>query len=115
MAIDDFFEELQLIEKKSVSDGMGGFTSEYVEGAEFLGAVSVDNSMEALIAQQQGVKSLYTITVRKNVNLFYDDVIKRIRDNRYLRITSNKQDIESPNNISEMELYQVKAEPYFLV
>lgn len=114
MAIQDFFETFILMEKQRTSDGMGGFITLYIEGIDFLCAISTDQSIEALIAQQQGVKSVHTVTALKNVELKYDDIIKRKSTNKYYRITSNPQDMEAPN-ISDMNLYQVKAESYELV
>lgn len=114
MAIQDFFEIFNIMEKKRVSDGMGGFIVTYVDGVEFKAAISTDQSIEALVAEQQGVKSTNTITAYKNVLLSYDDIIKRKATNKYYRITSNPKDMETPSTISNLELYQVKAESYDL-
>lgn len=113
MAIQDFYEPLIFIEKKSVSDGMGGFVVQWVDGAEFMGSITTDNSVEMRIAEQQGVKSIYTITTNKNTVLNYNDVIKRKRDNKTFRVTSNGEDVLSPS-VSNLSISQVQAEQFDL-
>lgn len=113
MALQDFFEILVYMEKRSSSDGMGGFQEIYVDGAEFNGGLSTNQTMETRIAQRQGVTAIYTIIVPLNVALAYNDVIKRKSDNKLFRVTSNPTDMKTPN-MSEMAYYQMTAEPFVI-
>lgn len=116
MAIQDFYEPLIMMDKKSISDGMGGFEITWVDGAEFLGSVNTDNSTEMRIAEQQGVTSVYTITTERNLILNHGDVVKRKRDNKTFKITSNSDDMQSPARPnSRINITQVRAESFDLI
>ena len=71
--------------KVRVPDGEGGFTTEWTEGAGFQAAITFDSSLQAKIAEKQGVKSLYTVTTAKNAKLDFHDVIKRLSDGKIFR------------------------------
>lgn len=107
--ITDFFEILNMIDKKSLPDGYGGFEMQYVEGAEFKGGITTDNSTQARIAEKEGVTALYTITVLPNIPLQYGDIIKRKNDNKYFKIVSNPDDMKTPR-VSHMKFKQAQAE-----
>lgn len=109
--IADFYEKLTLIDKTTISDGMGGFTEEYVEGAEFMGSVTTDNSMEARMAGQQGVRSLSTLTIPINAPVKYNDIIKVNSSGKYFRVTSEPDDIQTPK-MSEVDFKQASCEPW---
>lgn len=111
MAIEDFFEEFIFVEKRKQSDGMGGFVSEYVETVPFKAGINTNQSMEARIGEQQGAKSIYTITTNKDCLLEYGDIVKRKRGNSYYKITSNSIDKISPM-VLEMDIAQVTAENF---
>ena len=65
--------------------------------------------MEARIAEKQGVTALYTITTRKNVNLQYHDILKRSRDGKLFRVTSDGDDKATPGSAG-LNMRQVSAE-----
>ena len=107
--ITDFFDNLIMIDKKTIPDGFGGFESQYTEGAEFKGGITTDNRMETRKAEKDGVTALYTVTVIKNIPLNYGDVIKRKEDNKYFKIVSNPDDMKTPK-VSNMDFKQAQAE-----
>lgn len=109
--LQDYFETLVFLEKHSVSDGMGGFIEDYVEGAEFKGGITTDNSIEMRVAEKQGVTSVYTVTMPINVPLKYGDIIKRKSDNKYFRITSNANDMQTPKR-ANVQFKQAQAESW---
>ncbi len=111
--LNDYMENLVVMEKRTVSDGMGGFDTTWVEGATFRGAVSTDNSIQTRIAEQQGVKALYTIVVDVNVPLAFNDVVKREETGDYLRITSRPDDTKTPAR-ARVQNKQMQAELYTL-
>lgn len=109
MAIQDYFERFKIVEKRTQSDNMGGFETTYVEGAEFMAGINTDNSTEMRIAEQQGLKTIYTLNVSKNTPLSYQDIVKRVKDNSYFRVTSNPLDMETPAR-SNMNFRQMTLE-----
>lgn len=99
------------MDKKSVSDGMGGFGYEYTEGAEFKGLISTVNTLERVIAEQQGATGVYKITVDKSSGIEYNDVVKRVRDGQHFRITTNPEDVQSPAS-SQIQIKQSICERF---
>ena len=106
-------EDCVMLDRRTVSDGMGGFSYEWVEGATFKAAVIKNNSLEAKVAEKQGVTELYTVTVDKGLVLQYHDVFKRLSDNLTFRVTSNIRDSETPR-VSTFQIGQVSAERWEL-
>ena len=104
-------EDVVMLEKKRVPDGEGGFTTDWEEGAQFQAAIIFDSSMQARTAEKEGVTSLYTVTVPTNAKLEYHDVIKRKRDGKVFRITSDGDDNVAPGSAS-FQFAQVTAEEW---
>ena len=104
-------EDVVMLEKTRVPDGEGGFTTDWVDGVQFKAAISFDSSMEARTAEKAGVTSLYTVTVPTNAKLEYHDCIKRLRDGKVFRITSDGDDKITPPSAS-FQFIQVTAEEY---
>ena len=107
-------EDAVMLEKKRIPDGEGGFTTDWVDGVQFKAAISFDSSMEARTAEKQGVTSLYTITTPKNANLQYHDVLRRVRDGKVFRVTSDGDDKITPPSAS-FQFAQVTAEEFLPV
>ena len=104
-------EEVVMLEKKRVPDGEGGYTTDWVDGVQFKAAISFDSSMEARTAEKAGVTCLYTVTVPINAKLEYHDALKRLRDGKVFRITSEGDDKITPPSAS-FQFIQVTAEEY---
>lgn len=111
--LDEFMENFTIYDKRTVSDGYGGYVTEWVEGAPIKAALRLDNSTEARIAEKQGVTALYTITTTKAINLQYHDVIKREKDQTFFRVTSDGDDVHTPASAS-LDMRQVSAEKWSL-
>lgn len=101
------------IDKVSIPDSEGGFINAYRDGAEIKVAITFDTSIEAINAEKQGVTSRYLITSAKNVKLEYHDIIKRKSDEKIFRITSDGDDVYTPNSAS-LNMRQVTAEEWKL-
>ncbi len=97
MALEDFFEDFYLQDYESVSDGMGGLMKRYSDKERFLGAISTESSTEAEIAYSAGTQTIYHITIPESVTLSQGDVVRRVRDNRRYRITSDSADRRTPD------------------
>lgn len=111
--LDSQMETFCFIDKSRKPDGEGGYVVEWSEGAEFEANARFDNSMQARIAEKQGVTSLYTITTRKDINLEYHEIIKRISDGKIFRVTSDGDDNKTPNSAT-LNMRQVSAEEWEL-
>lgn len=111
--IDDFKTRCVLIENVRVPDGEGGFISEWTEGTEFDAAITLDTTMEARRAEKEGVTSIYTVTTSKNAMLSYHDVFRRLTDGKIFRVTSDGDDVQTPDRAS-FSFSQVKAEQWSL-
>ena len=111
--MDDFKSPCVMLGKKRVSDGEGGFTTEWTEGTEFNAAITFNTSMEARTAEKQGVTSLYTVTTDKNAVLEYHDVFRRKSDGKAFRVTSDGDDVQTPQRAA-FHFSQVTAEEYTL-
>ena len=111
--LDEALETCVMMDKTTQPDGYGGYISTYIDGAEFKAAIVFDTSMEARTADKQGVTSLYTVTTSKALTLEYQDVFKRVRDNKVFRVTSDGDDKFTPASAS-LDMRQVTAEEWRL-
>lgn len=111
--LDDAMETCVIMDKTTQPDGYGGYISTYREGAQFNAAIVFDTSIEARVADKQGVTSLYTVTTSKALTLEYHDVFKRLRDNKVFRVTSDGDDKFTPASAT-LDMRQVTAEEFSL-
>lgn len=111
--MDDYKFNCVLLDKQRTSDGEGGWVTKWVEGAKFEAAITFTNTMEARIAEKQGVTSFYTVSTGKNAMLNYHDVFKRLYDGKIFRVTSDGEDVQTPERAS-FSLAQVTAEEWSL-
>ena len=106
-------EDAYILDLVTISDGRGGYESEYKEGALIKAAFSFDTSSESRMAEAAGAFSRYTITTNKSLNLQYHTVLKRSRDGKIFRITSDGDDNYTPAS-SSLDIRQVEAEEWEL-
>lgn len=111
--IDTMKTKCTMIDKRTVSDGQGGTETAWVDGAEFDAAIVKDSSMQARMAEKQGVTEVYTITTGKNVQLDFHDVFRRESDGAIFRVTSNITDSRTPR-VATFQFGQVTAEKWVL-
>lgn len=106
-------ETCVMLDKTTAPDGYGGYVPSYADGAPFLAAITFDTSMEARVAEKQGVTSMYTVTTGKEMTLEYHDVFRRISDGKIFRVTSDGDDKHTPASAS-LNMRQVTAEEWEL-
>ena len=106
-------ETCVMLDKTTTPDGYGGYISRYVDGATFSAAITFDTSMEARVAERQGVTSMYTVTTGKEMTLEYHDVFRRVDDGKIFRVTSDGDDKHTPASAS-LNMRQVTAEEWEL-
>lgn len=100
-----------LLNKQTTADGYGGYISTYTDGAEFQAAIVFDTSIEARVAEAQGVTSRYTVTTSRKMVLEYHDVFRRVRDGKLFRVTSDGDDKYTPKSAG-LDMRQVTAEEW---
>lgn len=111
--VDEAMTSVQLIERKREPDGAGGFITSWIPSAEFMAAITFDSSMQGRRAEKEGVSSLYTVTAPKSANLLYHDVFKRLSDGKIFRVTSDSDDVVTPERAS-FQFRQFTAEEFEL-
>ena len=107
----DAFETCTMLHKTTQPEGYGGETTAWIDGATFDAAITFDSSMEARVAQSQGVKSLYTVTTKKSKVLEYHEVFRRESDGKLFRVTSDGDDKATPDSAT-LNMRQVTAEEF---
>ena len=98
--LNDFARPCVLMEKTRVPDGEGGYTIDWTEGAEFQNYQALDTSMEARRAEKQGVTSVYSALVDKDVPIEYGDYFKEKESGTVYRVTSNPDEKQAPKSAS---------------
>lgn len=111
--LDVVTERFQMIDKTTVDDGMGGYTKQWVNGATFDAAVSLDDSVQAQTAMAAGVKGVYTVTTKRNINLQFHDVFRRLSDGKIFRVTTDGDDKKTPSTAG-LDMRSVRAEEWVL-
>lgn len=111
--LEEAMTDCQRIYVVKIDDGYGGEKTQIIEGAHIRCAIVLNNSIEAQIAQKQGIKAFYTITTAKDLNLQYRDIIKRLNDGAIFRVTSDSDDKETPDSAG-LDMRQVNAEKWEL-
>ena len=100
--LDDFGAECVLLERKRTPDGEGGFTTVWSDGITFLNYSALDSSMQARVAEAQGVSSVYTVLVGKDVPIEYGDYYRDAQTGATYRVTSNPAEKQAPRSASPL-------------
>lgn len=95
--LDGFSRKCVLLEKRRTPSPEGGWTTEWADGAGFINQRALDSSMQARIAEQEGVTSLYTVLVDKEFPIERGDYFRDVKLNQTFRVTSDPEDTEAPD------------------
>lgn len=109
--LSEAMDKCTMLDKTTEDDGYGGIRQVYIEGAKFNAAVVFDTSIEARVADKQGVTSLYTVTTNRNITLEYHDIFRRYKDGKIFRVTSDGDDKYTPKSAT-LDMRQVTAEEF---
>lgn len=107
------FEDFTIIDRRTVMDNYGGVETAYVDGATIQAALSYDGSTEMKVAQAAGVTTVYTISVKKEINLDFHMILRQEKTGRIFRLMSNGDDNETPEQAA-LNVRQYSAELFTL-
>lgn len=105
-------ETCTLLEKTRVPDGEGGWETRWVDGMQFVAAITHDSTIEARVAESQGMTSTFTVWTEKGTTLDFHDVF-RAANGQVFRVTSQGGDDATPDSAS-MQVQHVSAERWQL-
>lgn len=108
---DEYKQEFVIVNKTLEDDGYGGYDTAWKDGIKILAAIDQSQTNEARIAAQLGAAEKYTIITSKELNLSQHTVIKRVKDGKFFRITSNGGEIKTPKS-STLDMNVVYAENF---
>lgn len=111
--MNDFVESCTMLEKTKVPDGEGGWSTAWADGMPFYAAITYDTTIQARVAESEGMKATYTVTTEKSMPLDFHDVFRRERDGQIFRVTSQGDDKRTPASAS-FQVSQVAAEEWAL-
>ena len=111
--IDCIMVPCEFMVSKREPDGSGGYVTTWETGNKIMAAINRDDSTEARIAEAAGTVRKYTVTVRRDTNLKYHDVIKRLSDGATFRITSDNGENKTPR-CAALDMAQSTAEAWRL-
>lgn len=115
MLIEAMYTDVVKLDETSVPDGEGGFITEYIEGAVFKAAITLDTTVAAsiadAIAQKDVVRSTYNVTTPITAKLKFGDIIKRVDDAKIFRVTGKEN---TTPTVATFQFNTVKAEEWEL-
>lgn len=85
----DYYEEFQFVTVENVTTALGGNAKTYTDGAIFMAGITETRNYEADIAAQTGLSTTFHILHNTDIKFRQNDVVKRVSDGQYYRITSN--------------------------
>lgn len=102
-----------LLEKTRIPDGEGGWETSWTDGETFEAAIAHASSIEARVAESEGMASTFTVWTEKGITLDFHDLFRRNSDGQVFRVTSQGGDEQSPESAS-FSLTHVSAERWQL-
>lgn len=105
MAHEDFYEGFFTQDYEAVSDGMGGLKKDYFDRDPFRAAIHTVSTTQAELAYRSGTKTIYRITHPIALELHAGDVVRRVKDGKLYRITSDSSDNRTPDVAQERYAY----------
>lgn len=105
----DYQVQLVMLDRTTVPDGFGGFTVEWVEGAEFTAVMTQPQSGSADIAKAITQTKQYKIVTGTNILLRKDDYFRRVADGKDFVIKNDNFDRLAPDD-STLQMRVTTAE-----
>lgn len=111
--LDSMMEKCIHINLTRADDLYGSTVKSDTDGSPFYAVIIKNSSTEAVIAEKQGIKEIFTVVTSKDVKMSYHDVFKRVSDGQIFRVTSDAKDSEAPD-ASSVDIVKVTAERWEL-
>lgn len=111
--LEEAYEPFVFVEKHLVSDGEGGMIPTWTDGEGFKAVAILATSALSKIADKLTERTNCTISTKKSVTLEPMDVIKRLSDGQYFRITSDGKNKKTPDS-AYLNMRQSNAELWTL-
>ena len=105
------FNDCAFMVKTFVPDGMGGQKKAWTQGTTITANISKVSTSEQVVAEARDGKAVYKITTPKSIVLDYHDVLKRLSDGKVFRVTSDGDDMATPDS-STLDMRIVTAEEW---
>lgn len=110
--MNEWVRRCTLLEKTRIPDGEGGWRVDWHEGMGFDAAIAHASSIEARVAESEGMASTFTVWTEKGITLDFHDVFRDALGNVY-RVTSQGGDEQTPDSAT-FQLEHVSAERWQL-
>ena len=94
--LDEYNVPCVLLEKTRREDPVGGYVTEWTEGAQFDASWEYESAPEITVAEQQGVERTYRIYVNRTLDLDYHEAFRRTDNNQVYRVTNPGTDRKTP-------------------
>lgn len=94
--MDEYNAPCVLLVKTISPDPVGGYKTEWTDGAGFDAAWEYQSAPEIIVAEQEGVARTYRIYVDKTLNLDYHDAFRRTDNGQIYRVTNPGTDRNTP-------------------
>lgn len=107
--VDEFKVPCVLLVRSRVPDGEGGWVTRWSDGPGFMAAIVHDETLQARVAEHEGMTSTYTVTTDRNAKLSFHDAFRRVSDGQTFRVTSDGTDVQTPDRAT-FQFSQVTAE-----
>lgn len=111
--LDSMMEKCIFLNHTKAKDGYGGYTDSWTDGVEFNATIIKNNSTQAIIAERQDVKEIFTVVINSGMTLDYHDVFRRESDGQVFRVTGDSTDSEAPD-ASTVKIGKVTAEKWVI-
>ena len=98
--LNDFARPCVLLNRTVEEDGEGGYITSWSEGVRFDNYQAVESSVEARVAEKQGVTSIYNALVNRELPIGFHDVFKDVYTGNTYRVTSHPDDKKAPKSAS---------------
>jgi hypothetical protein len=112
--LESMMERCTLLNEITSGDGVLGRHTSWQDGATFDAVIIKDSSIEAQVAEKNGLKEFFTVVLQKGFGLDYHKVFRRNSDGAIFRVTSMQKDSEAPD-ASTVKIGKVTAERWDLV
>lgn len=107
--LEDFQENLVMLDKTTTADDYGGIKRVWVDGAKFIAAMTQPQNISAEIAQALTAKKSYKVITETGVTLSSGDYFRRARDGKTFMIVNGNDDRLAPDD-SELQMRAATAE-----